>query len=484
MKTRIVYFIAACALAISGTFAQSRYINNVKFENQTGVKEGGQVSVYMDILLDALKINTNDMLILTPVITSNESSESMELPPVFVTGKRRGKVLERNIVLGNAPDFDPAPQATVTRKNKSAQVVNYSAAVPFENWMSSASLTVKESVKGCVDCRENLGDVLVANRILPMEYVPTYKLTYIVPDVEPVKARADKYTATLNFRVDKHNLETSYMNNAAILAEADRIVSELVSSNDLSVSDFDIVGYASPEASVVYNKALSERRANAFADYLSNKHNVPRNRMKVSGYGEDWIKTREVIAASNIADKAEILHIIDNVANLDARDPELKKLSGGVTWQTLLRDYFPQVRRTEYTVSYVARAFNVEEAKQIIRTNPKLLSLNEMYLVAQTYPDDSKEFKEVFDIATRLYPAEPIAILNSAAADIEGGNNQAAIDRLNKIETDPRVWNNLGVAYARMGEYEKAKGYFEKAAVLDDADAQHNLQELEKTMAN
>jgi len=32
-----------------------------------------------------------------------------------------------------------------------------------------------------------------------------------------------------------------------------------------------------------------------------------------------------------------------------------------------------------------------------------------MFLVAQTYEPASGEFKEVFDIATRLYPDEPIA---------------------------------------------------------------------------
>jgi len=202
--------------------------------------------------------------------------------------------------------------------------------------------------------------------------------------------------------------------------------------------------------------------------------------MKVSGFGEDWNKTREVIASSGIADKAEILRIINNVSNPDARDAELMKLSGGTTYQTMLREYYPKVRRTEYTVSYVARAFSVEEGKKVIKTNPKLLSLNEMYLVAQSYPADSKEFKEVFDIATRLYPNEPIAIINSAAADIEGGNNQAAIDRMQRIENDPRTWNNLGVAYARLGDFEKAKEYFDKAVDRNDNDAVANTEELQK----
>ena len=482
MKTKNIYIVILAFISLSLSLnAQSKYFDQISVENQTAVNENNVLLVYMDVLLDQLELNSNEMITLTPVITANEDAAlSKELAPVIINGARRQKMVERGLVLNSKPLFDQAPQSIVKRNNGTPQVVHYSATTPFENWMSDASLSLREAVTGCAECDLGDGEQLVAQRILPPAYVPTYKLTYIVPDVEPVKEREDTYTATLNFRVDRHNLDPNYMNNSAILADVDNVVTELMNNKDLTVSDFKIEGFASPEASVAYNKALAERRANSFADYLSKKFNVARNRMKVSGYGEDWNKTREVIAASNIADKAEILRIIDNVANPDARDAELMKLSGGSTYQTMLREYYPKVRRTEYTVSYVARAFSVEEGKEIIKTNPKLLSLNEMFLIAESYPADSKEFKEVFDIATRLYPNEPIAIINSAAADIEGGNNQAAIDRMQRIENDPRTWNNFGVAYARMGDLGKAKEYFDRAIARGDKDAEANLVELQK----
>jgi tetratricopeptide (TPR) repeat protein len=245
-----------------------------------------------------------------------------------------------------------------------------------------------------------------------------------------------------------------------------------------------VTGYASPEGNFESNRALSDRRANSFADYLSSTHGVARDRFRVSGLGEDWNGLKEAVEKSSLADKNEIIRVINSVSSPDARDAEMKKLSGGQTCRTLLDIYYPPLRRTDYTIAYTVRAFSVEEAKGVIKTNPKLLSLNEMFLVAQTYAPASSEFKEVFDIATRLYPDEPIAILNSAAADIEGGNNRAAIDRLNRIESDPRAWNNLGVAYVRLGDTAKAKEYFQRAALRGDEDAKHNLEELGKTMEN
>uniref|UniRef100_UPI0033251477 tetratricopeptide repeat protein n=1 Tax=Proteiniphilum sp. TaxID=1926877 RepID=UPI0033251477 len=71
-----------------------------------------------------------------------------------------------------------------------------------------------------------------------------------------------------------------------------------------------------------------------------------------------------------------------------------------------------------------------------------------------------------------------------ASADIEGGNMDGAIARMNKIADNPKVWNNLGVAYARKGDFDKAKEYFEKAAAEGDNDARANLKELRKVTVN
>ena len=126
----------------------------------------------------------------------------------------------------------------------------------------------------------------------------------------------------------------------------------------------------------------------------------------------------------------------------------------------------------------MARAFDVEEAKQILKTKPGLLSLNEMFLVAQTYPKGSKEFKDVLRIAAELFPGNAVANLNVATSELESGNVEGAIQRLSRIEGSPEAWNNLGVAYAKKGNLVKAAECFEKAGTLEDAIL--NKEELKK----
>ncbi|NLJ01596.1 MAG: DUF3868 domain-containing protein [Bacteroidales bacterium] len=482
MKTKnIIYLIIAFFTAIPGAYAQDAQLSGIVIENETAVKQGDMVSLSFDVTLNALEVKRNNMLVLTPVLKSNENNhESLTLDPVVVAGKKRAKVLRRKNVLGEPLPLEGTPAEVVTRKNRTEQSVHYNITIPYRSWMQDASLSLVHEVSGCADCNTLLGEELLVRNLLPAPYQPVYRLTYIMPEAE-VKTRSDRHAATFNFVVDRWELLRDYKGNAAKFNEVDRIISDIRNNPDFNITEFEIHGYASPEASVPHNKMLAENRAKSFAEYLVTKFGVERNRFTVTGHGEDWDGLRKAVAASSLADKQAVLDIIDNVSNPDARDAELKKLSGGETYRTLLNNYYPPLRRTEYVVAYNVRAFNVEEAREIIKTNPKLLSLNEMYLVAQSYPAASKEFKEVFDIAVRLYPDSDIAILNSASADIESGSMDIAIERMRKIEDNPKVWNNLGVAYARKGDIGKAKEYFTRAAGQGDNDARANLEELHKT---
>jgi len=483
MKPKNILITIAFLAIAPVLFSQTNSPKGVSIENCRTVREGDRLSVAMNIVLDGMKVSSNDMIVLTPVLTSNSGEAEAQLPPVVVTGKKRFKLLQRATRLNNHTGLDAETTDIVQRKNNTSQQIAYTADLPLTEWLRDASLVLRETATGCANCDKGEELLTLTPRVIPGVYVPSYKLTYIIPEVE-VKTRSDRHTAMFNFVVDRYELLRDYKGNAAEFREVDRVISDIQNNPDFEITEFEIHGYASPEASVPHNRMLAHNRANAFADYLVSKFGIERNRFKVTGHGEDWNGLREKIAASTMGDKQDVLKIIDNVSNPDDRDSEIKKLSGGETYRTLLNNFYPPLRRTEYVVAYNVRPFNVEEAREIIKTNPRLLSLNEMYLVAQSYPAGSAEFKEVFNIATRHYPDSDIAIINSTSANIEGGNMDDAIDRMSKISNNPKVWNNLGVAYARKGDLEKAKEYFTKAAGQNNSDSRHNLEELEKVLGN
>ena len=484
-----LFFVSTLLLFYVGTtiYAQERFAEQLRVTNQQVNRHGELVLLDMELDVSNIDMGRNEVVIVTPLLQSNsDQSARAAFSPVIINGAVRNKVVNREIALNTKNNLGSLnPFAIIKRENQSTQVVTYHATLPFEEWMRDASLVMTTDNRGCAGCDLGNDDMTLLARALQEIMPPDYHLTYMEPDPEPVKVRSERHSASFNYHFDRHDLLRDYKNNAAELDKVEKVIKEVQGNSDLTVTELAIEGYASPEGGFDYNRKLAQRRADSFADYLSTKYHIERSRVKkVEGVGEDWDGLRKAVEASSIAHKQEILGIIDNVSQPDARDAELMKLSGGATYQQLLNSYYPPLRRSDYIIAYNVKAFSVDEAKAMLKKDPRLLSLNEMYLVAETYPRESKEFREVFDIAARLYPDDPIAIINSAATDLEGGNFTAALERLEKVKDDPRAWNNLGVAHAKAGDLTTATEYLKKAAINSDPMAEANLEELKKATKN
>ena len=117
-----------------------------------------------------------------------------------------------------------------------------------------------------------------------------------------------------------------------------------------------------------------------------------------------------------------------------------------------------------------------EQLKDVIKTTPEKMSLNQMYRVARMYPEDSDEFNEVMLTALRYYPRDQIAITNAATAAINRGEYERAKELLAKAQNTPAVNNLYGIIATAEEDYDTARRYFEKAA--GNPNAERNLDLL------
>ena len=199
---------------------------------------------------------------------------------------------------------------------------------------------------------------------------------------------------------------------------------------------------------------------------------------KVTSTPEDWEGLRQALREGNLEDRDAILAIAeDESLDPDAREWRIKK-NYPKQYRFMLDNYYPALRHSDYVVSYTVRPFSVEEAKEVFRTNPKQLSLEEMYLVAQTYEPGSDEFNEVFQTAVRLYPDDPTANLNAACAEIERGDYAAASKYLAKAGDTPYAAHARGVIAMKQGDDAEARRQFNIAAQGGVKEAQQNLELL------
>lgn len=168
---------------------------------------------------------------------------------------------------------------------------------------------------------------------------------------------------------------------------------------------------------------------------------------------------------------------------MDAKEKSIAKLVGPQVYKYLLDERYPSLRHSDYTVNYTVRSFNLKESKENLKKSPQLLSLQEFYMVAQSYEQGSEEFNHAFRVAVLIFPDDPVANLNAAAMEIQqGGNLTIAKKHLVKADKQaPETLNNLGVIAMLEGDLKAAEAYFnavKAAGLVDQADT--NQKELYK----
>lgn len=449
-------------------------------KNLTTNRANGRLTIDMDIDISNIEVGADETLILTPAIEKN--GNSLELPSVEIMGRRAYMYYRRNeeIPVTNNPFYAERIAKRAERKAGQKQTVDYTATVPFAEWMRGSTVVVKEGSCGCDQTPIALGDNNVG-RVLHEIYYPQYIISFVEPEPEPIKVRAESHSAYINFKVDRYEILENYKSNNTELASIVNSIEKVKDDDDLTITSITIEGWASPEGTEQHNKILSENRANSLADYVTKKTAIARNDIHAIGRGEDWINLKTIVEGTTILSKDKILEIINSSATLDQKDQQLNDLVPPTIYQRLLGEIYPRLRRNDYRIEYNVRNFNIEEAKALVDSDPRKLSVGELYKVAGTYEKGSKEYNHVMAVAAKTYPSVVAAAVNQASLLMAEKKYAEALDVLSKSDqNDARILAAQGYAYINMGDQAKAKAAWEKAAAKGQADAKHNLEELDK----
>ena len=148
-------------------------------------------------------------------------------------------------------------------------------------------------------------------------------------------------------------IQRGYGGNARELERLDKFMRSSFADTLIYVRRITLTGYCSIEGSYAANEKLAHDRANGFRNYLDTEYGLARRfPVEVRYVGEDWDRLRQLVEASTLPGRAEVLAVIDNTDIFKGREKKLMDLQGGVPYNLMLAELFPLLRRVEIRGEY------------------------------------------------------------------------------------------------------------------------------------
>lgn len=266
-----------------------------------------------------------------------------------------------------------------------------------------------------------------------------YAKVAIAPDAL-VRTTQIKESAKIMFEINKAKVRPAQLNSQEI-ADLQKFIADNTGDAKKKVGGVYTQAYASPDGPLEFNDKLSKERGTKTKEAVETKFkkdNTPAETFDINAMGEDWEGFKELVSASDIADKALILQVLSMYSDPQVRDREIKNMSAAFT--VLKEKILPELRRSKMTVNVQVDGLTDAELKAAVGSDMSKLTVEEMLFSATLFSDNATKAK--------IY--------------------KTAADKYN----DFRAWNNLGVVNANEGDYASAKTNFEKASRLNNSNPQ------------
>lgn len=473
---RFIFALTALATA----FTASADVEGVKTQNVRLERNGDYMVVDMDVDMSDLKVKSNRAVLITPAIVNGK--DSLNFASIGVYGRKRYYYYMRD---GRSSLTGKTERSF--RKAKKPDTVDYHSILPYQEWMEGSHLVLNRSLYGC--CNTKVGEQsasLVDKYLTPstekVYYMPTF--VYMRPHAETVKTREIKGSAYVDFPVNQIVIYPDYRSNTAELDKILETINSVRDDKDVSITSLSIKGFASPEGTYQHNTYLAKERTAALMAYVQNLYHFDQSIVTTSYEPEDWMGLRKWVVESNIANKQAILDIIDSEREPDRKDWKIKS-DYPELYDYLLKHVYPALRHSDYKVEFVVRSYsNVDEIKQVLATAPQKLSLEELYLVANSYESGSDEHHEVFEVAVRMFPSDEVANLNAANSAMQKRDMDAAKRYLSRAGNSPEATYARGAYSAMVEDYDTARTLLKQAEAAGIAQAAVTLKEIETFIAN
>lgn len=438
--------VAMAAAATMPAMAKTAVPVSVPVSNVSIAQDGKTMNIALTLDASQVKLASSREIILTPVL-ADTMGQQVSLPSVYLAGRSRYYLHLRDADV-KAPD-------TLVRAGR-MDTIRYTASIPYQQWMQLSDLDMVTDLCGCACAPiDSINTPLASLDFTPLTFAPTF--VTMTPPAELTKSREIKGSAYVDFPVNRTELYTDYRRNPEELARIRASIDLVRNDPDAKITAITIKGYASPEGSYSNNVRLAKGRTQTLRDYVQGLYAFDPTIMHSDWEAEDWAGLRRFVEKSDLEWREPMLRLIDSDMEPDAKDRKLKR-DYPKDYAYLLANVYPGLRHSDYTVDYEIRTYtDVKEIARVMKTNPANLSLNELFVLAQSLDPESADYVEVFDLAVRMYPNDPVANLNAGVTAMRRGDYTAASQYLQRAGESHQATYARGILQALQGDYTTAR---------------------------
>lgn len=463
---KILIFLAGTLLSASASAgnADRLHISNIDIN-----KGNEQITVNMDFNPKEFHVKSNEIVELTPAIVS--SSDTLRLPSVRIAGRQAWFTEIRDGL---------ATPTNLARAGK-GEAIRYSATTLLPKELDMSTLIVISDTTNLCNCQPpKEGTDPIADFDFRVRK-PSLNFHYVAPKDSAEKIFNLSGKAKVIFKVNRTEIDWRYSRNYAELDTILRTIQAVKDNPDASVESIYLAGYASPEGSYSNNVRLAKGRTEAVKDYVVSQSTFPASIFHTGFVPEDWAGLREWLSENAIDGKEEMIAFIDDPSVGDAERNDVFSRRFPEQYKFLLKNVYPELRHTDYRITYKIRSYhNIDEIREVLRTNPRNLSLNELFLLANSLEPGSEEYDDVFETAATLYPENSIANLNAANSLMNRGDLTKARFYLDRAGDSAEADYGRGILALMREDYETAEPLLRKGAEGGIKEAADALEELNR----
>ena len=370
---------------------------------------GNQYIIRPKVKIPQEMFKPSSRVIVQPVLVNITQGTQKLFRPAVVTGKKYAIMLERLMEF----DLSQDPLQPYYEKNKRIdgnEVVAYVDSLYLENPDDECRCDIFMYL---VDYRKTTYQdtaVIAKGTINPMRFfdfnIGAKKITDEKYMPRPKKQlRGDKGQVNLTFLINSAKIDDSDPTNTAELDKMREKLTHVDNDPSAEFMAFSITAISSPEGPYKSNLKLAWKRAATAKETILNFLNpgtvmAMRDSICMDARVDTWDSVAELMEKDSVSAEGIRKAVALHPNNLGSQYWQIMRLPN--YHSVIVRDYLKQLRRVEYSFSYlVMRLLNDEEIRQMYEKNYKDLVQYEfwrMYLNAKTTGEREKICRQALEV--------------------------------------------------------------------------------------